>query len=260
MAAYFAEHLEGMSTGGLVRSYGNRYYPKPVITGDIGRRTPITVDWWRYAQSLTQRPVKGMLTGPYTIADWSFIERYATRDQAVMALARVINEEARDLEAAGAHYIQIDEPAVSTRPEELPLVVEAMRVVTRGVGAHTITHMCYGDFTTVYPGLLEMPVDQIDLELTNSSFDTFELFRRHPFTKELAVGVVDVHSHRVPSEEEVVAAIRRGLEVVPPERLYVDPDCGLKTRTVEEAQGMMRVIRTATDRIKRELGAQAVRA
>jgi len=254
MVAFFAEELEGFTTGGLVRSYGNRYYRKPIATGEIARPQPITLEWWRFAQSLTDKPVKGMLTGPYTICDWSFNEAYDTREDLVMALAEVIRQEAHDLAAAGARFIQIDEPAVSTRMDELDLAIKALGVVTdRLDGVETITHICYGDFHHAYPKMLDLPVDMIDLEMTNSNFDLLEDFRRHPFTKSIGLGVVDSHSHRIESVDEVASGIRRSLEVIPPERTYVDPDCGLKTRTVDEAKDKLKVVVEATARVKAEL-------
>lgn len=254
MAAYFAENLEGFEISGPVRSYGNRYYNKPIAIGRIRRPNPITIEMFRYAQGLTERPVKGMLTGPYTIADWSFNEHYDSREDFVMALAEVIHDEAVDLQKAGARYIQIDEPAVSTRPDELDLALRAMRVATAGLTCETVTHICYGDFTKIYPKLLEIAVDQIDLEMANSKFDLLETFRRQPFTKKIGLGVVDVHNHRIESKDEVKDGIRRALEVLRPEQIYVDPDCGLKTRTVDEAKAKMRVIVEATAEIKREIG------
>jgi 5-methyltetrahydropteroyltriglutamate--homocysteine methyltransferase len=250
MVAFFAEELEGLDTGSLVRSYGNRYYRKPVATGEIRRTHPLTLEWWEFAQSLTDRPVKGMLTGPYTICDWSFNEHYDTRADLVMALAEVIHEEALGLQGAGAEYIQIDEPAVSTRMDELDLAIKALGVVTEGLEVHTITHICYGDFHRAYPKMLELPVDQIDLETTNSNFDLLDLFREEPFTKAIGLGVVDSHSHRIESPDEVVAGIERALEVIPAERIFVDPDCGLKTRTVEEAKGKLEAIVEGTRRVK----------
>jgi 5-methyltetrahydropteroyltriglutamate--homocysteine methyltransferase len=250
MVAFFAEELDGLDTGSLVRSYGNRYYRKPVATGEIRRRGPITVDWWSFTQSLTDKPVKGMLTGPYTICDWSFNEHYDTRSDLVMALAEVLHEEALDLQAAGARYIQIDEPAVSTRMDELDLAIKAMSVVTEGLEVHTITHICYGDFHHAYPKMLDLPVDQIDLEMANSNYDLLESFRESPFTKYIGLGVVDSHSHRIESVDEVVAGIERTLELIPPERVFVDPDCGLKTRTVDEAKDKLRVIVEAVRRVK----------
>lgn len=242
MVAFFAEELEGFTTGGLVRSYGNRYYRKPIITGPIRRTRPITVEWWEYARSLTDRPVKGMLTGPYTIRDWSFDEHYPTRRDAVLAIAEVIRDEALALQEAGATYIQVDEPAVSTRMDELDLAIEALGIVTEPLTVHTITHICYGDFHNAYPRMLDLPVDQIDLELTNSDFDLLDRFAEAPFTKAIGLGVTDVHSHRIETVDEVIKGIERTLELIPPERVFVDPDCGLKTRTVQEAKDKLRVI------------------
>jgi 5-methyltetrahydropteroyltriglutamate--homocysteine methyltransferase len=253
MVAFFAEEMPGLEIGGLVRSYGNRYYRKPIAVGPVGRDHPITVEWWRYAQSLTDAPVKGMLTGPYTICDWSFNEYYPTRRDFVLDLARAIRDEALDLEAAGCRYIQIDEPAASTRMDELELVIEAMRIVTEPLRAHTITHICYGDFHRAYPKMLEIPVDQIDLEFANSDYSLLEQFDRAPFTKHIGLGVVDVHNHRIEPVEEIVEGIRRALKHLDPARVFVDPDCGLKTRTVEEAKAKLANIRAAVDIVKAEL-------
>ncbi len=243
MVAYFADELEGFRIAGLVRSYGNRYYPKPVVVGPVGRKGPITVEWFQFAQSLASRPVKGMLTGPYTIAEWSFNEYYPTRRDLVMALARVIREEAQDLVRAGARFIQIDEPAIHTRPEEdFELAREAMEIVTEGLEAYTITHICYGDVAKIYPAMLRLPVDQIDLALANENYALLEVFKQHPFTRDIGLGVIDVHSHRVETVEEVVSGIRRALEVFEPRQMYISPDCGLKTRTIDEAVAKLRVM------------------
>ncbi|MBI4436098.1 MAG: methionine synthase [Candidatus Omnitrophica bacterium] len=253
MATYFAEQLEGFKISGLVRSYGNRYYRKPVAVGRIRRKTPITVSWYTFAQSLTQKPIKGMLTGPYTIMDWSFDEYYPSRRAFALDLAEVIHEEAADLEKAGAKYIQIDEPAVSTRPEEIDLAIEAMKIVTKGLKAKTITHICYGDFEKIYPQMLSLAVDQIDLELANRDFALLDLFKKQPFTKEIGLGVLDVHRHETDSKEKVKKGIKKALEIFPPERIYVDPDCGLKTRTPEEAFAKLKVMVEARNEIRLEL-------
>jgi 5-methyltetrahydropteroyltriglutamate--homocysteine methyltransferase len=253
MVAYFAEELPGLEMGGLVRSYGNRYYRKPIATGPIGRDKPMTVDWWKFAQSLTEKPVKGMLTGPYTIMDWSFNEHYATRRDFVLDLAKVIRDEALDLEKAGAKYIQIDEPAASTRMDELDLVIEAMDIVTKPLSAHTITHICYGDFHRAYPKMLDIPVDQIDLEFANSEYSLLDEFSDAPFTKAIGLGVTDVHSHEQESIDEIADGIRRSLKFIPPERMFVDPDCGLKTRTVDEAKEQLTNIKKAVDVVRAEL-------
>ena len=259
MVAFFAGEaggptIEGMKLGGLVRSYGNRYYHKPVITDKLAWPGPMTLDMWRYAQSLTDKPVKGMLTGPYTMVDWAFDEHYGDRTQAVLDMAAVIHEEAVELEKAGAPYIQVDEPAATTRFDEMDLVSRGLSIVTQGLKAKTVTHFCYGDFARVFQQTVDLPVGQLDIETANSDYDLLELFRGNRFDKELAIGVLDVHSHRIETVEEVVAGIRRGLEVVPPERLFIDPDCGLKTRTWDEAEAKLRVMVQAVRQVRRELG------
>jgi len=254
MTTYFAERMPGFAISNPVRSYGNRYYRKPIAVGPIRRTKSLTVDWWKYAQSQTKQPIKGMLTGPYTMMDWSFNEHYPSREAMAMDLAAAINEEALALQEAGAKYIQIDEPAVSVRPDELPLAVKALGRAAQGLKAKTITHICYGDFDVIYPALLDLPVDQIDLEMANSRYDLLERFKQQPFTKEIGYGVLDVHSHRVETKDEVKQGILRGLEVLKPEQMYVDPDCGLKTRTMDEAFAKLEVMVAAVREVRAERG------
>ncbi|MFQ5892791.1 MAG: methionine synthase [Nitrospinota bacterium] len=242
MVAFFAETLEGFTLGGLVRSYGNRYYKKPIITGPVRWPGPVTVEWWRFAQERTERPVKGMLTGPYTIMDWSFNEYYPTRADATLALAKEVRKEVEALAEAGAKIIQIDEPALSTRPEELPLATEAMEIVTQDMPVYFITHICYGAFEFIYPGMLALPVDNFDLEMSNSELDLLDLFEGHPFTKDFSFGCLDVHSHKIERLDQVDERLKRVLGCLPAEQIWVDPDCGLKTRTVEEAVEKLQVM------------------
>ncbi len=253
MVTYFSEYMTGFTISGLVRSYGNRYYRKPIATGPATRTAPLTVDSWKFAQSLTSKPVKGMLTGPYTICDWSFNEYYPTREAFVLDVASALHEEALDLERAGAQYIQIDEPALSTRPEEMELASRALGIVTKGLKATTITHMCYGDFAAVFDHIVNLPVDMLDMEMANSNYDLMELFRAHPSNKILALGVLDVHSHLVEGVDQIKAGIRSALEVFPPERLYIKPDCGLKTRQEGEAIDKLKAMMTAVKEIKKEM-------
>jgi 5-methyltetrahydropteroyltriglutamate--homocysteine methyltransferase len=260
MVAYFAERLDGFRIGGLVRSYGNRYYHKPIIASKVSRPKPMTVDWFRYSQSLTDRPVKGMLTGPYTMLDWSYNEAYKTRRDAALALAEVVRQEAEDLQAAGARYIQIDEPAIHARPEEIEIAIEAMGVVTQNLDAKTVSHICYGDFAAIYPKVLELPVDQLDLAMANYGYRWLELFDKNPFTKELAIGIVDVHSHETESVATAAEGIRKGLRYVSKERLLPHPDCGLKTRTIEESEEKCRVVVEATKVVRKELAREATPA
>ncbi|MHC4860195.1 MAG: uroporphyrinogen decarboxylase/cobalamine-independent methonine synthase family protein, partial [Planctomycetota bacterium] len=180
MVTFFAETMKGFEIGGLVRSYGNRYYHKPIVVSEVEWVQPITTEWFKFAQSITQKPVKGMLTGPYTVMDWSFNEHYDSRRSATLAIAEQIRKEVEALVESGCRIIQIDEPAISVRPEELALAIEAMQVCTEGIGAYFITHICYGAFEKIYPKLLDIPVHNIDLELSNSELDMLPLLVEHP--------------------------------------------------------------------------------
>jgi 5-methyltetrahydropteroyltriglutamate--homocysteine methyltransferase len=253
MTTYFAENLEGFRISGLVRSYGNRYYRKPVVVGEVRWEHPVTVDWFRFALEQTRLPVKAILTGPYTMMDWAFDEHYGSRESLALALADVVRQEAEALVTAGARHVQIDEPAISVRPDEIDLAIRAMHRVTDGLRARTITHVCYGDFPAIYPRLLDLPVDQFTLELSNSDLGLLELFGRSPFTKELGAGVVDVHSHAIEPVEVVKERILAALKVVPASRLYVNPDCGLKTRTMQESEGKLRNMVAATREVRQTL-------
>jgi 5-methyltetrahydropteroyltriglutamate--homocysteine methyltransferase len=257
MVAYFAEQMSGFEIGDLVRSYGNRFYHKPIITGEVRWPGPMTVDWWRFASKLTARPVKGMLTGPYTMMDWSFNEHYTDRRSACLALAREIRKEVEALIAAGAKIIQVDEPACSVRPEELPLVVEAMHVVTDGLtgrpDAYFLTHICYGEFDKIYPGMLDIPVDNFDLEMTNNHLRMLSLMKKAPFSRDISFGVVDVHTHEIEALGDVRQRLHSALQLLQPEQIWIDPDCGLKTRTVEGAIEKMRVVVEATRELRSEL-------
>ena len=254
MVTYFAENMEGFKMSGLVRSYGNRYYIKPRIVGKIKWRKPITVERWKFAQSLTNKPVKGMLTGPYTMMDWSFDEYYRSREKVCFAFARELRKEVESLYEAGAKIIQIDEPAISTRPYEFEIAREALYIMTDGIPAYFITHICYGAFEFVYPALLRLPVHNIDLELSNSELDLVELFKKHPFTKDISFGVIDVHTHKIEDVNTIKQRVKKALEVLKPEQIWIDPDCGLKTRTPEEAKEKLKNMVKAVQEIRNEMG------
>lgn len=285
MATYFAENLSGFKISGLVRSYGNRYYRKPIVVEKIKREKPITLEMFRFAQGLTKKPVKGMLTGPYTMADWSFNEYYPDRRSLILDLAEAIHSEAVDLEKAGAKYIQIDEPAVPTHPQEIGLAIEAMKIATSGLEATTITHICYGDFAKIYPKMLELAVDQFDLEFANRQFELLQLIEQKGgftplekplsqdeknshamkdksqysltgFNKQIGLGIIDVHSHRIESKQEIKENLRKALKVFKPEQIFVDPDCGLKTRTKQESIAKLKVMVEATGEIRGEISSK----
>jgi len=253
MVAYFAENIPGFDPGGLVRSYGNRFYYKPIIQGKLSYPGPITVEWWKRAQAMTKKPIKGMLTGPYTIMDWSFNEYYSDRAAATLALAELIRDEVAELIEAGCKIVQIDEPAISVRPEELEIARQGLEIVTKNQKAYFITHICYGAFEKIYPAMLDLPVHNFDLEMSNSDLDMLELMRKHPFTKDITFGVVDVHSHLIEDVSLIKSRIEKALEYIPKEALWVDPDCGLKTRTVEESKAKLRNIQEAVISIRAKL-------
>jgi 5-methyltetrahydropteroyltriglutamate--homocysteine methyltransferase len=254
MATYFGENLSGMVVSGLVRSYGNRYYKKPIVVDELRRTGPISVEWFKFAQARTQKPVKGMITGPYTMMDWSFDEHYGSREALAMAFAKVLHEEARDLEAAGATIIQVDEPALATRHDELPLVVKSVGAVTKGLEAKTILHTCYGNYDAIFRYFNRVPVDQLLLEMSNSGLDLLDRFKREPLKKEISFGVIDVHSHVVETEDAVRQRIEKALSIFHPQKLWISPDCGLKTRSVPEAQGKIRSMVAATQAVKKAHG------
>jgi 5-methyltetrahydropteroyltriglutamate--homocysteine methyltransferase len=259
MATYFAENTNGFAISGLVRSYGNRYYRKPILTGPVRFRGPITVEWWKWAQSLTQKPMKAIITGPYTMMDWSFDEHYSSRREACLDLARALHEEVKALAVAGAKYIQIDEPALSVRVDELDTAIDAMAIVTEGIKATTLTHICYGTFEQIYPRMLDLAVDEFDLAMANTGFALVDHFGKHPFTKTLGLGVFDVHSHRLESVEEMRTGIERTLQFLPPERIRIVPDCGLKTRTWEESKAKCANMVQAAKQAREKLAGAAMR-
>lgn len=251
MAAYFARNLEGLEMGGLVRSYDNRYYRKPVIKDEVNWTEPITVDYWKFSQNLTEKPVKGVITGPYTMMDWTFNEYYPDRESTCLDLARELRKEVENLVDSGAKIIQIDEPAISARPEELPQFAEkAMNTITKDLNAYFITHICYGAFEFIYPEMLNLSVDNFDLEMSNSNLDLTSLFEDEPFTKDLSFGLVDVHSHVIEDEETTESRAERAMDVLDSEKLWFDPDCGLKTRTKEESIGKLKRVVSAAKKMR----------
>jgi 5-methyltetrahydropteroyltriglutamate--homocysteine methyltransferase len=175
-----------------------------------------------------------------------------------MALAREIRKEVEALVEAGCKIVQVDEPALSVRPEELPVAVEAMHVVTDGLPAYFVTHVCYGAFEFIYPQMLALPVDNWDLEMSNSGLDLVSLFAEHPFTKDLSFGIVDVHTRALEHPDVVRERVARALSVLPTEQVWLDPDCGLKTRTVDETIGKLRLVVDAAQAARIALGVRAV--
>ncbi|MCS7106591.1 MAG: methionine synthase [Acidilobaceae archaeon] len=255
MVVYFAERMRGYAVGDWVRIFDNEYFRKPIISSRLEWVAPMTVDHWRFASSISQgRPVKGILTGPYTMMEWSFDLHYKDRRELILDLAKAIRREVEELVRAGAQYIQVDEPALSTRPwrEDAELLKEALDIIFRGIGAKRIVHICYGKLEKILPYILDYPVDQFDLEMVNSDFRLLPYLKEYGYNKELAFGAVDVHKLQVESVEEVEAAIDRVMraDVVGPEKAYVKPDCGMKRLPREIAREKMKNMVLAAQRAR----------
>jgi 5-methyltetrahydropteroyltriglutamate--homocysteine methyltransferase len=240
MATFFAERLNGFKISEPVRSYGNRYYKKPRIVDEITWKEPMTKHFFEYAQNLTDKPVKGMLTGPYTMMDWSFNEYYNSREEVVHAFAKVLRQEAEELMKAGCKIIQVDEPALSVRSDEIELAAEGLRLVTEDLEMYSITHICYGAFEHLAPKIKFLPVDQIDLEFAGRDFELLDQLRGHEFPQDVGLGVYDVHTHKTTSDEKIEEYLKKALTFFKPEQIWVDPDCGLKTRSLEESEEGLR--------------------
>ncbi|MGA0584788.1 MAG: 5-methyltetrahydropteroyltriglutamate--homocysteine S-methyltransferase, partial [Castellaniella sp.] len=260
MVEYFGELLAGFAftSYGWVQSYGSRCVKPPLIYGDVARLAPMTVAWSAYAQSLTDKPVKGMLTGPVTILQWSFVRDDQPRERTCRQIALALRDEVQDLERAGVTVIQIDEPAIR---EGLPLrrddwaayldwAVDSFRLSTGGVRDDTQihTHMCYSEFNDILDSIAAMDADVITIETSRSNMELLGAFEDFAYPNDIGPGVYDIHSPNVPREDWMVDLVRRAARRLPAERLWVNPDCGLKTRgwpeTREALQAMVRAART----------------
>jgi 5-methyltetrahydropteroyltriglutamate--homocysteine methyltransferase len=265
MVQYFGEQLAGVAVTqhGWVQSYGTRYVRPPIIFGDVSRPAPMTIEWLVYAQSLTRRPVKGMLTGPVTMLKWSFERDDHPRELTARQLALAIRDELADLERAGIGIIQVDEPALR---EGMPLrrehhdayldwAVEAFRLATGGVRDETQihTHMCYSEFGEILPAIDGLDADVTSIEAARSRMELVDDLRRAGYGREIGLGVYDIHSPRVPSPEEIAELLEEALEAIGPTRLWVNPDCGLKTRDYPEVLASLRNLVAAATTIRRRL-------
>jgi len=267
MVQYFAEQMDGytFTENGWVQSYGSRYVRPPIIFGDVLRPRPMTVAWATYAQSLTGKPVKGMLTGPVTMLMWSFVRDDQPRSETCKQIALAIRDEVVDLEAAGIGIIQVDEPAIR---EGLPLrreawreyldwAVTSFRVATSAVADETQihTHMCYSEFGDIIGAIGELDADVASVEAARSRMELMSDLKREGYEQEVGPGVWDIHSPRVPAAEEMASLLREAARVLDPEQLWVNPDCGLKTRGYEETEASLRNMVDAARQLREELAA-----
>ena len=265
MVQYFGEQLDGFAftENAWVQSYGTRYVRPPIVYGDVSRPRAITVEWLTYAQTLTDRPVKGMLTGPVTMLEWSYVGDHRPRGEICKEIALAIRDEVADLEAAGIRIVQVDEPALR---EGLPLrrerwqeyldwAVFSFRVATSGVadGTQIHTHLCYSEFGDVLGALVDLEADVASIEAARSRMELVEDLKGEGYPREVGLGVYDIHSPRVPSVEEMAELLREATGVLEPEQLWVNPDCGLKTRGYEEVEPSLRNMVDAAKQLREEL-------
>ena len=257
MVEYFAQRIGGYEFNGPVKVWGHNYFDKPSVVEEVSYDEPWLVDEFRFTTGVADRPVKVPITGPYTLASWSFNEQYDSEEDLAYELADLVNEEIERLVEAGARYIQIDEPALATTPDDHAIVGKCLDRIVDDVPANVRVglHVCYGDYSRIYPEILDMPVHEYDLELANGDYDQLDVFTDPEFTKDLALGVVDVHTTDVETVEEIKDNIEKGFEVVPPERLTVSPDCGLKLLPREVAYRKMENMVQAAREIEAELDA-----
>ena len=258
MVEYFGEMLDGFvfTRNGWVQSYGSRCVKPPVIFGDVQRPKPMTIDWIKYAQSLTSKPVKGMLTGPVTILEWSFVRNDQPRSETCNQIALAIRDEVLDLEKANINIIQIDEPALR---EGLPLrkndwkfyldwAIKAFRLSYAGVKDKTQihTHMCYSEFNDIIQNITALDADVITIECSRSQMELLDVFSEYKYPNDIGPGLYDIHSPRVPTDLEMINLLKKAATVIPKENIWVNPDCGLKTRNWEETkEAIMKMVNAA---------------
>ena len=266
MVEYFGERLEGFAQteNGWVQSYGARCVKPPVIFGDVSRPRPMTVEWSKYAQSLTARPMKGMLTGPVTILKWSFVRNDQPPRDTALQIALCVRDEAVDLEAAGIRVIQIDEPALreglplhpSGWSEYLKWAVDVFRLASAGVRDDTQihSHLCYSEFGDIIESIAALDADVISIEASRSNMELLQIFGNFKYPNEIGPGVYDVHSMRTPEADEIIGRLQKAMRSIPRERLWVNPDCGLKTRGWPEVQASLRNMIEAAASLRRTMG------
>jgi 5-methyltetrahydropteroyltriglutamate--homocysteine methyltransferase len=253
MVSYFAAHMKGFKEGGLVRCFGNRCYRKPVITGKVRWTSPITAGWWKYAQSLTSRPVKGVITGPYTMMDYSFNEHYSGRRAAVQALAREIRREAVSLVEAGCRIIQIDEPALTARPDDAQFAADALESVMEKLRAYFIVHVWYGALEPVWQEMLGIPAQNLGFEMSGRMPETLRLLAGRPFGRDVTVGVFAAGAGKAESPDAIGRRVKKAAETLDPDRVWIGPDCGLKALTVEEAVTRLNAMQEAVNETRKTL-------
>ncbi|KTG08657.1 methionine synthase [Haloprofundus marisrubri] len=257
MVEFFAHRIDGYEFNGPVKVWGHNYFDKPSVADEVEYDEPWLVDEFEFTRDVASRPVKVPITGPYTLANWSFNEAYDSEEELAYDLADLVNLEIEKLVEAGARYVQIDEPALATTPDDHAIVGECLERIADGIPEEVRIglHVCYGDYSRIYPELNEFPIDEFDVELCNGGYEQIDVFTEPDFEPDLALGVVDAHTAEVEPVEEIKENIKQGLKVVPPEKLTISPDCGLKLLPREIAYGKMENMVTAAREVEKELDA-----
>ncbi|QLC34548.1 methionine synthase [Halarchaeum sp. CBA1220] len=257
MVEFFAERIDGYEFNGPVKVWGHNYFDKPSVADEVAYDEPWLVDEYEFTAGVAERPVKVPITGPYTLASWSFNEAYDTEADLAYDLADLVNEEIEKLVEAGARYIQIDEPALATTPDDHAIVGECLERIVADLpdDVRVGLHVCYGDYSRIYPEINDYPIDEFDVELANGDYEQIDVFTDPTFEPDLALGVTDAHVAEVESVAEIKENILEGLKVVPPEKLTVSPDCGLKLLPRDIAYGKMENMVQAAREIEAELDA-----
>jgi len=257
MVEYFAHRIDGYEFNGPVKVWGHNYFDKPSVVDEVEYGEEWLVSEYEFTSDVATQPVKVPITGPYTLAKWSFNEVYDDEADLAYELAELVNEEIEALVDAGARYIQIDEPALATTPDDHAIVGECLERIVADIpeDVRLGLHVCYGDYSRIYPEILEYPVHEFDIELCNGGYDQLDVFKEPTFTKDLAMGVVDIHAREIETVAEIKGNIKKALEIVPPERLTVSPDCGVKLLPREVAYGKMENMVKAAREIEAELDA-----
>ncbi|MBP2250967.1 5-methyltetrahydropteroyltriglutamate--homocysteine methyltransferase [Halarchaeum solikamskense] len=262
MVEFFARRIGGYEFNGPVKVWGHNYFDKPSVVSEVTYDEPWLREEYEFTADVAERPVKVPITGPYTLASWSFDEAYGSDETLAYELADLVNEEIAGLVAAGARYIQIDEPALATTPDDHAVVGECLERIVTGLpdGVRIGLHVCYGDYSRIYPELNDYPIDEFDVELANGDYDQLDVFTGDDFEPDLGLGVVDVHTTDVESVTEIEANIREGLRVVPPENLTVSPDCGVKLLPREVARSKIENMVRAARNVENDLDSGAIDA
>ena len=257
MVEYFAHRIDGYEFPGRVKVWGHNTFDKPAVVDDVAYDEPWLVDEFEFTSSVAERPVKVPITGPYTIARFSFNEYYDDYEDYAYALADLVNTEIENLVEAGARYIQIDEPALAMTPTDHAVVGECLERIVEDIPEEVRIglHVCYGDYSRIYPELNDYPIDEFDVELCNGDYGQIDVFADPEFEPDLALGVVDAHHAEVESVAEIKENILEGFKVVPPEKLTISPDCGLKLLPREVAYGKMENMVEAAREVEAELDA-----